>query len=172
VSTPLSQDEIAQTVRLLQRLTPGFLPFDIFHQVARLVALPIVEVVPLRRTAAGQVEVLLLERPADDPVWPSMLHTPGTVVRATDTPGSFDDPLQRILQSELAGTPTGKPVFVQSLLHHQARGAEVSQIFWVEVMGEPTVGQFYPADALPATVVQTQVPFILDAVDKFRLGAL
>lgn len=164
----LSEQEVAQAAKLLSKLEPGFLPFDIFHEVARLVALPIIEVVPLRRAAQGGIEVLLLAREADDPAWPGMLHVPGTVVRASDTMGSFDDALKRILVDELAGISSSPPVFVKNIVHKQARGVEVSQIFWVEVTAEPAVGRFYNAEALPKTLVETQRGFIVDAIEDFR----
>lgn len=164
----LSEQEIDRLVGLLSRLEPGFLPLSVFHAVARLVALPIVEVVPLRVKSAGGVEILLLRRPADDPVWPNQLHVPGTVVRASDEPGFFDDALARVLAQELDGTSTSSPVFVKSMLHMQARGMEAAQIFWVLVEGEPTEGTFYDADDLPEALVATQLDFIPVAVAHFK----
>ncbi len=143
------------------------LPFDIFHQVARLVATPIIEVVPLR-TNAGKTEILLLRREVDDPVWPNQLHVPGTVVRASDTPGSFNDPLKRVLSKELHGVPTSALTFVKNILHHSGRGMEASQIFWVEVQGEAIEGAFYDANELPGDIVRSQLDFIPDAIAHFK----
>lgn len=167
-SVGLSEDEVTQAAELLSRLQPGFLPFKIFHQVTRLVATPIVEIVPLRFTQPNKVEILLLQREADDPAWPGQWHVPGTVIRATDTSGSFDDALQRILSQELGGTKTSKLSFVTSILHLQNRGMEASQIFWVEIDGEPGEGQLYDVDHLPATIVKTQLDFIPDAIAHFK----
>lgn len=167
-NTKLSDQQIAQIATLLSKLEPGFLPFDIFHQVTRLVATPIVEVVPLRLNSRGKVEVLLLEREADDPVWPGQLHVPGTVVRATDAPGSFNVPLQRVLAKELTGTKTSEPTFVKSILHHSGRGMEASQVFWVEVQNEPTSGTLYPIEALPHEIVASQLDFIPDVIAHFK----
>ena len=164
----VSDDEIANLADLLARLEPGFLPFKIFHQIARLVTMPIVELVPLRVMDRGNVQVLLLKREADDPVWPNQLHVPGTVIRSSDTSGSFADPLQRVITKELAGTRTSEPTFVKSILHHSGRGMEASQIFWVEVQGEPREGTFYDADALPPNIVRSQLDFIPDAVADFK----
>jgi uncharacterized RmlC-like cupin family protein len=164
----LPEQEVTLTARLLSKLKPGFLPFDIFHQVTRLVATPIIEVVPLRRSPNGKVEILLLKREADDPVWPGQLHVPGTVVRASDTPGSFDEALGRVLNKELVSVTTSKPVFVKNILHFSGRGMEVSQIFWTEIQGEPVTGEFYEPDDLPQTIVKSQLDFIPDAVAHFR----
>jgi ADP-ribose pyrophosphatase YjhB (NUDIX family) len=167
-SGELSAQEIVQATSLLSKLKPGFLPFDIFHAVTRLVATPIVEVVPLRLTAAGKVEVLLLQREANDPVWPGQWHVPGTVVRATDTPGSFDDALERVLSGELHNVLASRPVLVESIIHRQARGMEVSQVFWVEVQENSPVGAFHDIDNLPGTIVETQLDFIPDAIAHFK----
>lgn len=167
----ISAEEISQVSQLLSKLKPGLLPFEIFHEVTRLVTTPIIEVVPLRKTVNGKIEVLLLRREADDPVWPGQLHVPGTVVRASDAAGSFADPLGRIMSKELTNVKTSEPTFVKNILHHSGRGMESSQIFWVEVKGEPTVGEFYDADKLPESVVQSQLDFIPDAVAHFKEAA-
>lgn len=165
---PLSATEVNQVTELLSRLDPGFLPFPIFHQVTRIAATPIVEVVPLRMTSDGNVEVLLLRRPDDDPVWPSQLHTPGTVVRGSDAPGSFNSPLRRILSGELNGTTfSSPPTFVRSSLDHSGRGVEVAQIYWIEV-DQASCGVFYDARRLPVDLVVFQAAFIQAAVEDFR----
>lgn len=133
-----------------------------------MAATPIIEVVPLRKSSNGKVEILLLKREADDPVWPGQLHVPGTVVRASDAPGSFEESLNRILVKELAGVNTSKPTFVENILHHSGRGMEVSQIFLTEIQGKPVVGEFYDIDDLPQSIVKSQLDFIPDAIAHFR----
>src|SRR5579884_367190 len=78
-----SDEDIELTARLLKKFPPGYLPYPVFEQIARLVALPIVEFVPLKRTGQ-EVQVLLLKRSQYDTHWPGLWHTPGTVIRATD----------------------------------------------------------------------------------------
>jgi hypothetical protein len=148
----------------LSKLPAGFQPFDIFVQLARIVALPIIEFVPLRRRGS-LVEVLLLERPADDKFWPSMLHTPGTVIRATDD--SLENAFRRIIEDELASTAVGKPVFVQNKLIKSLRGTEVSQIYWLEVTGQPSVGMFYNVAELPTNMLAPQREFIGKSVSNY-----
>lgn len=157
----LSEEEISTLVSLLSSLEPGFLPFDIFIQIARLVALPIIEFVPLRVNANGQVEVLLIDRE----VWPYALHTPGTVVRATDTEGRHVV-FERI-REELQGTKISDPHYVGSTLHKSQRGTEQAQIFWVELLGEPTVGQLHVVDDLPVRTMDSQIEFIKQAAKSF-----
>lgn len=98
-----------QLAALLSSMEPGFLPYDIFVQIARLVVLSIIEFVPLRKNKNGNIEVLLLSRGMDDPIWPGELHTPGTVVRPTDTQGGMYLAFERILDDELKGAKVSAP---------------------------------------------------------------
>jgi len=161
----LSEEEIQTVTAILSKLQPGLMPFDIFHQFARIAVLPIVEVVPLR-LKDGHVEVLLVRRGADDPIWPSKLHTAGTVLRATDEADSFKTAFERI-QTELGGTIISEPVFVMNSFNGLGRGREYSAIHWAECLEEPKVGAFYPVDALPADLVEGQRPFITAAAAAF-----
>jgi hypothetical protein len=166
----MNQDDIQKTRDLLKKLEPGFLPYPIFEQLARIAALPVVEFIPLRLGQHVQVEVLLLDRGPDDPFWPNMLHTPGTIVRATDLhKGEPHDwqAFERIVQDELKNTKVRGPHYVGSMFHDSKRGVEQAQIYWIEVIGEPNVGTFYDAAALPDKLIQSQKAFIAQAVDNF-----
>lgn len=163
MNNELSDDEIGIVAKSLSKLEPGYLPLPIFHEVTRLTTTPIIEIVPLRRRE-NSIQILLLKRESDDPVWPNQLHIPGTVVRATDT---LDSALERILTKELSSTATSKPKFVKSILHHSGRGMESSQIYWVDVIGEATAGQFYDVKNLPKTIVASQMDFIPAAIDDY-----
>jgi hypothetical protein len=169
MSSNLSDEQIQQTAELLKAFEPGFLPYPVFEQIARLVALPIVEFVPLRKTGE-KVEVLLIQRPADDPIFPSMQHTPGTVILATDANEGLQDSwaaFKRILKDELKDTQVSGPHYIGSMFHHSKRGAEQAQIYWVEVLGEPQVGTFYPVDDLPEGLIESQRKFIELAAKSF-----
>jgi hypothetical protein len=166
----MSDEEINQAAALLAKFQPGFLPYPVFEQVARIVALPIIEFIPLRGND-DKVEVLLIERPSDDPLWPGALHTPGTVIRATDlhSDGQENWPaFDRILKEELKGTPVGPPHYVGSIFHESKRGAEQAQLYWVEVTGVPLAGKFYQVDNLPANFIESQHAFVRAAVDNFK----
>lgn len=166
----MTDNEIQQTASLLAGLDPGFLPYPIFEQIARLVALPIVEFVPLRKTESG-VEVLLIARPDDDPLWPGLLHTPGTVIRTTDlNEGKQENwpAFERILKDELEDTKVSNPHYVGSIFHESKRGAEQAQLYWVEVLEEPTVGTFYSVDDLPTSLIDSQVTFIKEATKHYK----
>lgn len=164
----LTEKETQVATELLSKLEPGVLPFSIFHEVARLVATPIIEIIPIRQNQSGQTEILLLRRDDSDPAWPNQLHVPGTVVRATDNPGSFKDAFDRILEGELGGVSSTKPHFVQNILHNSGRGMEVSQIYWVELSGGTIKnGEFHNANDLPDTIVKSQLDFISMAIDHY-----
>ena len=79
----MTKEETNKLVELLKQIEPGFLNFDVFIQIARLVVLSIIEFVPLR-IKGDKIEVLLLSRGGDDPIWPNELHVPGTVIRPTE----------------------------------------------------------------------------------------
>jgi hypothetical protein len=165
----MSQDDTQRAANLLAKFEPGFLPYPVFEQIARLVALPIIEFIPLRMRDR-EVEVLLIARPEDDPLWPGLLHTPGTVIRATDLHDGQDNwpAFKRIVDDELQHTEIGNPHYVGSIFHQSKRGAEQAQLYWVEVRGEPRVGSFYPADKLPDELIESQKAFINEAVRHFR----
>ena len=163
----LTTEETNQLIALLAKLEPGFLPLEIFLELARLVVLSIVEFVPLRLNPEGEVEVLLISRGSDDPHWPNALHTPGVVVLPTDTNTEVYTPFKRLAEGELAGTKVSAPHFVGNNFQVSRRGAEQAQIYWIEVYGQPTNGRFYPADKLPENIIETQPHFIQRSALKF-----
>ncbi|MGB4759546.1 MAG: hypothetical protein WBP26_05840 [Candidatus Saccharimonadales bacterium] len=166
----LTPDEITRLTALLKKLEPGFVPYPIFEQFTRIIALPIIEFIPLRLDG-GTAEVLLLERPQSDTLFAGMLHTPGTVIRATDVRTNANDnwkAFDRILNEELEGAKTSNPYYVGSIFHASKRGAEQAQLYWVEVLGAPKVGAFYPVDSLPDTLIESQKDFIMAAVQSFK----
>lgn len=168
MDTRPTEEEVRELIRLLSRLEVGILPFEVFLQVARLVALPILEIVPLR-LRDGRVEVLLLARPIDDRLWPGQLHTPGSVIRTYDSPPDFSGAIKRVLEDELMGTEVSVLHFVKTFLNQNERGKECASAYWAEVLEEPKVGRFYPTDTLPDNLMTSQVGFIEDAVNDFKM---
>jgi hypothetical protein len=166
----MTENDIEATASLLKTLEPGFLPYPIFEQVARLVCLPILEFIPLRKVG-DRIEVLLIERPKNDSLWPNVLHTPGTVIRATDLNQDQDTnwpALDRILHEELLDTKVSSPHYVGSILHESKRGVEQAQLYWIEVLGEEKVGAFYNAESLPENFMESQRAFVNAAVASFK----
>jgi hypothetical protein len=162
----------------LETLKPGFIPKDIFLQFARLMVVPVIELVPVRINAEGKAEILLVQRESDDPVWPNMWHVSGTVIRATDkmdTGNDYDDPLKRLLaeDGELAGVDiVGKPVQIETERRRVARGDELAVIFYVEVSGEAKEGRFFPLEGYPHNVPEPGIvphhdAFVRRAAERF-----
>lgn len=165
----MNKREETELVRLLNKLEPGFLPYDIFIEFARLAVLSVIEFVPLRRNKDGVIEVLLLPRDENDAIWPGQIHTPGTVTRPTDTDERlYELAFERIVSEELKGTKVSEPWFVKNILNKSKRGTENAQIYWVEVQAEPAVGEFYAVDSLPKNLIDSQQDFIRLAAGSFK----
>ena len=151
----------------MEQLDAGFLPYDIFIQVARLCVLSIVELV-IFKMVDGHVNVLLLERDSSDPVWPGMLHSPGTVVRPTDE-DMPNSQLSRVVKDELGGIEISKPNFLMDGFHETERGKENAAFYWAELLGAAKNGQLYPVNRLPDNVIKYQRPYIAAAAKAFSL---
>jgi hypothetical protein len=160
----LSADDINDTAKKLAAFEPGFLPLPLFNEITRLTVTPIIEIVPIHRSVNG-LEILLLKRQVDDPLWPSYWHTPGTVIRATDT---FQTAITRLTDDELGGLKL-EPVYVGHILHHSGRGMEAAQIYWLDLTGSAIPkGTLYGLEELPVDMIQSQHDFIPMAVEHFN----
>ena len=163
----LSPEETKTLLFLLSKFSPGFLPFDIFNEIARICVLAPIEVIPFRKTERG-VEVLLTKRPETDPFWGGLFHFPGTIVRATDTDDTFATQFKRIFNDELKGLNTTKPEYFRTQFQHLSRGAVVTTIFWVEVKEEPKVGTFFPVKELPENIIEYHAENVRLAAEVFE----
>ena len=162
-------EEISHAAAILNKLSPGFLPREIFEQYTRLCVTPIVELVPLRRNGEGATEVLLFARSDDDPCWPGMLHTPGTVLLSTDVDMGIEAAIDRIISDEIQTTLTAKPVFVGSVFHKVARGTELAHVYFIDLAGiEISSGTWINALNLPENIVNTQTGFIGQSVELYN----
>lgn len=168
----MSRDEevVASAAAQLSKLAPGPLPFEVFLQIARLSVTPVIEIVPVRQSPAASegVQVLMLRRPTNDPVWGGLLHTPGTVIRTTDR--SLEDGLARISSDELGNPRASSPVFVQNFLHRQARGPELALVYWMEIQEDTGIGDFVDLSNMPTDIVKTQLEFIQPACAAYLSG--
>lgn len=149
----------------LEAFEPGNLPPGLFEAVARVAVYPAVEFIPLRERD-GRVEVLLFQRPDDDIQWPGMWHTPGTILRPTDS--SYTDAFKRLLDDELRGTEVEPPVFMGAELSQNVRGRCVLLEHLVLVRGEPRAGQFFDIEKLPNEFIDAQRPSLERAVTLLR----
>ena len=167
-------------VNYLKNLEPGFLPLEIFLEMARLNVLTSVEVIPLKFSKwYNKTQVLLTKRPEGD-TWEGQWHAPGSMMRASDSVSYGHDvsaPLGRILgdNGELKGTKViGDPVFVGHERRKTKRGDELSLVYYVEVIGEPNDGEFFSTDSLLLStedrggVIDHHVVMILEAARRFE----
>lgn len=148
---------------LLSSMKPGQLPEDVFAEVARLTVIPVVELVPIYEQTDGTQKVLLLRRGDDDPTWPEKYHVPGTIIRATDSPGELSDAIGRILNGSLRGYNPLDPKFAGLQLCSTLRGKELAVIYTVELTVEPRANLF-DVDSLPAELIEGHANFIETAL--------
>lgn len=161
-------DNNSRLAKMLSRLEPGELSLDIFNQLARLTVMPVVEIVPFIQDEYGGLKVLLLKRSANDPLWANQYHVPGTIVLATDTPGSFSDAINRIVDSKLIDyEPTGTS-FVDVQLCHVTRGAEVAIIFKTDLATIPDNSMLFDPSDLPDNMIEGQAEFVRVALKAYR----
>jgi hypothetical protein len=161
--------EHRELCRLLHRLAPGVLPHEVFHAIARVIVTVTFVVVPLLRRGT-QTLVLLHERDADDPCYPSMLNIPGTVIRPGDE--DLSAAYERLVAKEMAGVVIRSgPVFVNNVYAHIARGQELSLVHWVELEAGITSENLYDVESLPEHVVPTDRPRISMAAAHFDQGS-
>ena len=161
----VNKTEPTQLAALLQEYEPGFLPEPLFVAIARLVVLTAVEFIPLRKSQDGGVEVLLFKRPDTDPIWPNMLHTPGTMLRSTDD--SFKDGFDRLFNDELKIPYPSEPVFVGTDLVHHKRGTIVTLEYIVAIDQKTVGGEFYNVNDLPGSFIPEQIEMIKRAAARF-----
>lgn len=152
-------------VNLLAQCTPGNLTPEVFEAIARVTVYPAVEFIPLREKD-GEIEVLLFERPKNDIIWPSMLHTPGTILRPTDN--DMEDVFKRLYKEELMGLLMDVPISMGFHLSTNSRGRCLLLEYLLRVKGEPNKGVFYRINNLPRNFIPEQLASLNRAVIAFR----
>ena len=160
----MGQENINLVASELKSLPQGLIPLPIFNEIARLAALTAIEFIPFRKNDES-VEVLLFRRPADDSFWPGLLHTPGTILRSSDT--SFDDAYTRLFNDELKCKPLSVK-FIDNELILNERGRVLLFKYLVDVTNIATGGDFYDVTALPDDVLPQHRDMMLEAVKQFK----
>ncbi len=146
--------EIALCARILARLKPGFLPEEIFEEVARIGRLPTVDLIPIQQRGKD-FSIGLVKREEGARWWPGMWHLPGTFLRSTDT---VNTAFKRLLDEELAIEKSSKPTFRGHLVHVSDRGAELVLIYTIEncVLRKASTMQWCPVDKLPKNFIKSE----------------
>lgn len=151
----------------LSTLKPGKLSLEIFNQIARLTVTPVLEIVPLFVDSNGRIKVFLLHRGSDDQNWENMYHVPGTIILASDTPGSYNDALSRIIKANLVQYEPSKPVFVTNKLCKVSRGMETAHIYLVQLSKKPEENSLFDQGELPNNLIEGHRDFINLALDEY-----
>ncbi len=161
----LTLEEIETTTTLLKKLEPGLLPEPIFIALSRLVVMVAVEFLVLRKTDAG-VEILLTQRPDDDPIWPSKWHSPGTIIRPTDS--SLQSCFDRLYKDELGGMDplSPRPVGISYGTGDRGTGLTMEYVLDASDIDVPT-GRFFSLHTLPENCIQEQLPMWKRAISSF-----
>lgn len=164
----MNEVNIPEVVSALSRVQAGYLPADLFFQVSRLTVVAAVEVVPLRYWE-GECQVLLTQRPANDPYWPGQWHNPGSIMRPTDEPGTFASAIERVCVGELGLTSSPELTFVAPWFWHGARGSVVSLVHWLDVSHVNNIqdGTFYSVHNLPADLISGMQPILNLAIEHY-----
>jgi hypothetical protein len=161
----MTDEEIVSLCRLLAKCQPGELPIEIFNEIARLTVSLAIEFIPLRYNGQ-QIEVLLIPRPTGDPIWPGMVHTPGTILRPTDT--SFEDAFNRLFNDELGIADKPNLLFNGFNLGTGLRGSTLSLEYIINLNQPPRNGTYYPYSNLPNNFIAEQKGLVDRAVKRFQ----
>lgn len=170
----LALEEDRELAKLLSKWNGGRISTPVFTELARMIPHPIVEVVLFRKN--GEVlETLLIPRPADDIVWPGMLHTPGAAIRTSDFYREDQNPLngvfERIQAGELNSDFAYTPVFAGRLHRLGGRGPEVVEVYFTELPEESHQQHYvwYPVDKLAENpkFIQHQLGHVSIAAEQY-----
>ncbi|MFH2108933.1 MAG: hypothetical protein ABII16_00520 [Patescibacteria group bacterium] len=166
IADNLSETEEKKLVSLLDKVGPK-MPTPVYNAVAAKFVLVAIETVILRRKQ-GKVEVFLAKRPPTDAYYPNMLHSPGTILRASDRPGSYQDAFERVQKNELGVSFVSLPEFIGSHYFHTSRGPENALAFICKIDQEPKVGKFYNTSNLPENLVPHHYILIAKVLDSYK----
>lgn len=160
-------NEIEEAKRFLHTLEPGFLPFPIFSEIARLAVLVTIEVgIFFKDAATGDLKVMLQQRPADDAWWPNQRHVAGSILRATDRKHSFHDAFARI-ENECKCKLIA-PILFRTDFRQEERGAMFAVQHYVVLGQSLSSGSHFDLDALPNNLVPEHRSLIEIAAKKIK----
>jgi hypothetical protein len=142
------------------------LPQWYFFALEQIALLSAYELLVTKQTAAG-LEILLIKRPDNDPVWPNLWHFPGTILRLYDSEPKIFARLAVELGME---SLPAKPKFVTTVIQDNGRGRHL-HVFWrLEVAAETqfSTGQFFSIDQLPTDLIAYQREQLAQVLDKAK----
>lgn len=138
---------------LVKRINIAAMDPAVFEAIAGKFVLNEVEALIVKNEAVKKI--LLIKRPADDIYWPHLYHSPGTVLRSSDSPGKYKEAMERI------GNEVGCRVRIIKLLdtgiYRTKRGTSHKIIFLCEASdanGNRILGKFFPVHSLPDNTIK------------------
>lgn len=162
----LTEAEEQEGIRILNKVGAR-MSMAFYNAVAAKFVLTAIETVVLREHARN-TQVLLTERSVNDVHYAGQMHSPGSMLRASDQPGSYADAFNRVQRSELKVTFCKEPEFVGNLFQYTERGPENGVVVICETKDEPAKGNFCDVDKLPANLIHHHYPIIDLAVSRFK----
>lgn len=162
----LDYQKVKHTAALVLGLIDPTQPYgtELFDALCHVTVTVAIEVACLRLTGDQNVEVLLIQRRADDTAYPGEWHCPGSALRRGE---SYDDVFARLSRGEFWAEIRSKEFLEHYTIPHEARGHFLSLIYLCDV-AEGTKGTWFPVSALPEkTVTHHRDFFIPTAVKAF-----
>lgn len=145
------------TVLLLKKYQQrtGVLPLRYWHLIVRLAPVAAVELIVSRGEGADR-EILLLRRSSMDPIWPSQMHFPGSVIR--NNHDSLEDAFKRVA-GEIGLTSFSSPPEFAGIDICPSERNQVVSICYIHKADDfvPSVGGFYRCDSLPDDMIKYQI---------------
>lgn len=164
----MEQSEQKQLVDLLKKLEPGFYPFEIFSEFARLNTMACIEFVPFIYDD-GELKVVLVNREQGDQIWPGQPHLVGGVIRPNE---NAQDVFERLFAKELVTKERPQPRYVLTEQRRSKRGNELIQLFYVLLKNRPEQGNLYPPSDIPKNVIEDHAELIEKAHKVFKKNEL
>lgn len=163
---PLKQKSL---IALLQEMTPGeTIPNSLYNEFARLFRFPALEVIIYKKNkTTNSIEILLGQRPADDPFFANQWHSPGTMLRFSDN--KLEHGFKRILNEIGITKFKSNPKLVGLLPHTDPRGPSIHLTFIAEINQSPKNNtQYYPVNKLPKNLTPSQKELIRISLPFFK----
>ena len=167
-----------KVIEILKKWNGGRISTPLFRVLAGMLVIPVLETVILRRHE-GEIQVLLIPRPADDIVWKGMIHSPGGALRRMDYERLDENPnngvFERIQKGEIKTDFIKPPIFSGIIVPGRMsnRGPEIAQVFLCKIDEKailPPEAGWYNVKDLPkmSNFIQHQLLAINMAVDVFK----
>lgn len=160
----LTREEADELAQLLDKARWP-LPINVFYAILRKTIAVAVELAVLRHSSTG-FEILLTQRPPEDPYYANMWHLPGKIVQ----PGKTKiETLRSLLREEVATelekiSSSRVPQRYEYENPNGKRGPVIQYLHSLELTYEEaavvTVGGFFPLNRLPEPLVASHIHLI------------